>query len=219
MSDSDSQRQAPVDVMIVDGRAVMREGLRSVIEREPDLAVVAEATTVRDATSLDVTPDVIVTDIGLPDARYGDVIGGLREHFQLSSIVVFTPIGDPVEVQSILAAGADSYLLETAEVTELLAGIRAVAAGETYLQPALGVTLARAHHPPDATLGLSPEEDRVLRLLLLGHTNADVARLCNISVRTAETHRAHIQRKLDRHTRAELIQYAQEQGLMQFGPQ
>ena len=81
------------------------------------------------------------------------------------------------------------------------------------------MTLARAHRPPDATLGLSPEEERVLRLLLLGHTNADVARLSHISVRTAETHRAHIQRKLDRHTRAELVEYAQEQGLMQFGSQ
>jgi two-component system, NarL family, response regulator NreC len=205
--------------MLVDGRAVMREGLRSVIEQEPDLVVVAQAATVGDARKVDVTPDVIVTDIDLPDAKYSDVVGGLREIFEHSSIVVFTPIGDPLEVQSILAAGADGYLLDTADGTDLVAGIRAVVAGESYLQPALGATLARSHRLPGTTLGLSPQEEHVLRLLLLGHTNVDVARLCNISLRTAETHRAHIQRKLDRHTRAELVEYAREQGLIQFGPQ
>jgi two-component system, NarL family, response regulator NreC len=205
--------------MLVDGRAVMREGLRSVIEQEPDLVVVAQAATVGDARKVEVTPDVIVTDIDLADAKYSDVVGGLREIFEHSSIVVFTPIGDPLEVQSILAAGADGYLLDTADATDLLAGIRAVAAGESYLQPALGATLARSHRLPDTTLGLSPQEEHVLRLLLLGHTNVDVAGLCNISLRTAETHRAHIQRKLDRHTRAELVEYAREQGLIQFGPQ
>jgi len=104
----------PVDVLLVDGRAVVREGLYVVIDQEPDLAVVAQAATVRDAGSLDVEPDVIVTDIDLTDAKHGEVISGLREFFRESSILVFTPIGDPAEVQSVLAAGARGYLLETA---------------------------------------------------------------------------------------------------------
>jgi two-component system response regulator NreC len=196
----------------------MREGLRAVIDREPGLVVVAQAATARDARSLDVTPDVIVTDIDLPDAKYGDVISGLRESFrQQSSILVFTPVGDPVEVESVFAAGADGYLLETAETTDLFAGIRAVAAGETYLQPSLGAKLARSRQA-DTTLGLSPQEKHVLRLLVLGHTNVDVARLCHTGLRTAETHRANIQRKLDRRTRAELVEYAREIGLVQLGP-
>ena len=95
-----------VDVVLVDRRPVMRQGLRAVIEPEPDLVVVAQAATVRDARSLDVTPDVVVTDIDLPDAKYGDVIIGLREFFQQSSILVFTPVDDPAEVQAALAAGA-----------------------------------------------------------------------------------------------------------------
>jgi two-component system, NarL family, response regulator NreC len=211
--------QQPVDVMLVDSRAVMREGLRATIEQEPDLVVVAQAASVRDARSRDITPHVIVTDIDLPDARFGDVIGGLREFYPQSPILVFTSIDDPAEVQSVLNAGANGYLLETADPPDLLAAIRAVAAGKSYLQPSLGVELARSHRTPDTALGLSAQEEQVLRLLVLGHTNTDIAHLCNISLRTAETHRAHIQRKLDRHTRAELVQYAQETGLIHLDPQ
>jgi DNA-binding NarL/FixJ family response regulator len=205
-----------VDVVLVESRPVMRQGLRAVIEPEPDLVVVAQAATVRDAGSLDVTPDVVVTDIDLPDAKYADVIIGLREFFQQSSILVFTPVGDPAEVQAAVAAGAAGYLLDTAEPTDLLTGIRAVAAGESYVQPALGVHLALSKRPAETMLALSPREQHVLLLLAVGHTNVDVAGLCNISLRTAETHRANIQRKLDRHTRAELVEYAREVGLVRF---
>jgi two-component system, NarL family, response regulator NreC len=162
---------------------------------------------------------VIVTDIDLPDAKYSAVVAGLRESFEQSSILVFSPIVDPVEVESILAAGAHGYLPETAGTPDLCTGIRTVGAGETYLHPEFGVTLARSRRASDATPGLSPQEERVLRLLVLGHTNADIARLCNISIRTAQTHRAHIQRKLDRSTRAELVEYARENGIVRIDPQ
>ena len=130
-----------------------------------------------------------------------------------------TAIGDPTEVQSVLAAGAQGYVLETAPTEELLAGIRAVAGGETYLQPSLGVELARLRQPRDPALGLSAQEEQVLRLIALGHTNVEVARLCHVSLRTVESHRAHIQRKLDRRTRAELVEYARETGLIYLDPQ
>jgi len=210
--------QTRVDVLLVDTRAVMREGQRSVIDREPDLVVVGQAETVADAGSLDVTPHVIVTDIELRDARHGDVIGRLRGYFQQSSILVFTPIGHPAEVQSVLDAGANGYLLETSPIADLLVGIRAVARGETHLQASLGVDLARLRRPRDATLALSPQEEEILRLLALGHTNTEVARLCNMSLRSAESHRAQIQRKLGRRTRAELVEYARETGLIDLGP-
>jgi two-component system, NarL family, response regulator NreC len=206
-----------VDVMLVDSRAVMREGLRAVIDQEPDFVVVAQAATVRDARCIDIAADVIVTDVDVPDAKYRDVISGLREFFPESSILVFTRIGDPAVVQSVFAAGGNGYLLETSPSTDLLAGIRAVAGGETYLQPSLGVVLARSRSS-DTIVRLTPQEEQVLRLLVLGHRNVDVARLCNISLRTAEAHRAHIQRKLDRHSRAELVEYARENGLVQLDP-
>src|SRR2546425_8911218 len=104
--ESSSPLGRAVDVMLVDGRAVVREGLFAVIDQEPDLVVVAQAATVRDAGSLDVEPHVIVTDVDLTDAKHGEVISGLRGFFRHSSILVFTPVGDPVEVQSVLAAGA-----------------------------------------------------------------------------------------------------------------
>ena len=203
-----------VDVMLVDRRAIVREGLRVVIEQEPDLVVVGRAATVGDAGSLDVEPHVIVTDIDLADAKYGDVIIALRRLFQTSAILVFTPFGDPTEIQSALAAGANGYLLETSPLTDLLAGIRAVANGETYLQPALGVELARLHRPRDGTNGLLPAEEQILRFLALGHTNTEAARLSRVSLRTAETHRANVQRKLGRRTRAELVEYARQVGLI-----
>jgi two-component system, NarL family, response regulator NreC len=204
--------------MVVDGRAVLREGLGIVIDQEPGLVVVAQAASVHDAGDLGITPDVIVTNIDLPDAKFGDAVSGLRELCPRSSILVFTPIGDPAEVQSAFEAGASGYLLETAETTELLAAIRAVARGETYLHPLLGVEVARSRSW-DTLFRLTTQEKRILLLLVRGHTNVDVARLCNISLRTAETHRAHIQRKLGRHTRAELVEYARETGLVQFGPE
>lgn len=204
----------PVDVMLVDARDVVREGLRTLIDQQPDLVVVAEAEAVHDAGRLDDTPDVIVTDIDLPDAKHRDVISGLRGFFQQSPILVFTAIDHPATVQSVLDAGAEGYLLETAAPDDLLTGIRAVARGETYLQPALGVELARWHRPLDTIRALSPREMEVLRLLALGHTNAEVAHLSGVSLRTIETHRARIQRKLGRRTRAELVQYAREVGLV-----
>jgi two-component system response regulator NreC len=205
-------------VLLVDGRPVVREGLRAVIETQPDLRVVAQARTLRDARSLEIASDVIVTDVDLPDAKLVDVISGLRELGPQCSILVFTRSGDPIAVQSVFVAGATGYLLETSPAADVLAAIRAVANGETYLQPSLGVELARSRSW-DALLRLTPQEEQVLRLLVLGHTNADIGRLCNMSLRTAETHRAHIQQKLDRHTRAELVEYARETGLVQLDPQ
>jgi len=205
-----------IDVMLVDSRAVVREGLRAVIALEPDLAVVAQAATVGDARTLAVTPDVIVTDIDLSDANGENVIRGLRAIAPESSILVFTPVDDHAKVQSVLAAGANGYLLETADVIDLLEGIRAVAGGRTYLQPSLGAQFARSRPPRDVALGLSVQEERVLALLALGHTNAEVARLCGVSLRTIEARRAHILRRLGRRTRAELVEYARETGLLQF---
>jgi two-component system response regulator NreC len=199
--------------MLVDNRTVVREGLCALIGREPDLVVVAQAGSVGEALTMDFTPDVIVADIELPDAQPGEVIDRLRGYFSQSSILVLTLVGHPAKVQAILAAGAAGYVLKTAEITELITGIRAVANGQMYLQPSLGVELARWHRPRDTTLGLSPKEEQVLRLLALGHTNVEIAQLCAMSRRTVEAHRARIHQKLGRRTRAELVQYAREVGL------
>lgn len=208
-----------VDVMLVNTRAIVREGLRVVIDQQSDVVVVAQAASIDDASCLDFAPDVIVTDIDLPDAKYGEVITRLLDVFQQSSILVFTPIAHPIGVQSVIDAGANGYLLEVAPAAELLAAIRAVAGGETYLQASLGGELARLHRSRSLTVVLSEHELEVLRLLALGHTNTEVARLCNMSLRTTESHRAQIQQKLGRRTRAELVEYARDAGVIEPGPQ
>lgn len=217
MPESDSP-PTPAEVLLVDGRAIVREGLRSVIDQQPDLTVVGQASTVEEAEGLGVGPDVVVTDVDLPDAKHGQVISRIRGRFRRSPILVFTPVRNPAEVQSVLDAGANGYLLDTARPADVVAGIHAVTRGETYLQSSLGVDLARLRRPRDTTLALSPQEEQVLRLLVLGHTNTEIARLCNMSLRTAESHRAQLQRKLGRRTRAELVEYARETGLIELGP-
>jgi two-component system response regulator NreC len=208
----------PVYVVLVDNRTVIREGLCALIEQQPDLAVVAQAASVREAGGLDVAADVVVTDVDLPDARYGDVISGLRVFFAATPILVLTRVEHPAKVQAALAAGANGYLLKTAAAADLFGGIRRVAAGEAYLQPSLGVELARWHRPRNTTLELSPKEEQTLRLIALGHTNAEVAQLCGVGLRTVEAHRARIHQKLGRRTRAELVQYAREVGVVELDP-
>jgi two-component system response regulator NreC len=205
-----------IDVMLVDSRAVVRQGLRAVIDQEDDLVVVAQAASVAAARDLDIAADVIVTDIDLTDARGEEVIAGLRAIAPASSILVFTPIDDHAKVRSVLAAGANGYVLETADVIDLVEGIRAIANGETYLQPSLGAQLARARPPRTSEFGLSPHETQVLSLIALGHTNAEVARICGVSLRTIEARRANVLRRLGRRTRAELVEFAREAGLVQF---
>ena len=124
-------------------------------------------------------------------------------------------LDDLPTVRAVLAAGADGYVLKSAATADLLAGIRTVARGGLYLQPSIGI--AFASRPPDEVArptvgGLTPKETDVLRLLALGHTNAEIAQLLGASLRTIETHRAHIHQKLDRHSRAQLVRFALDAG-------
>jgi DNA-binding NarL/FixJ family response regulator len=220
-----------INVMLVDNRTVTREGLCALIVQEPDLVVVAQAASLGDTGSLDVAPDVIVTEIDLPDARHGDVITGLRTFFPRSSILVLTLVGHPAKVQSVLAAGAHGYLLKTAATEDLLTGIRAVAAGETYLQPSLGVELARWHGPRDTTLGLSPTEElndrprglgsdltlrehEMLQLMAAGLGNKEIAEQLHLSLHTIRNHVQNVLAKLGAHSKLEAVAIATREGLV-----
>jgi DNA-binding NarL/FixJ family response regulator len=201
-------------LVLVDKCSVMREGLCALIEQQPDLRVVAQAATVVGVEPLDVTPDVIVTDVDLPDARYGEVINGLGRRFPLVPILALTLVDHPAKVRSVLAAGAGGYLLKTAATPDLLEGIRALAGGGTYLQPSVRVELERWHLLRNSAVELTPKEEHVLRLVARGHTNAEVARLQGVSRRTVETHRGRIYQKLGLRTRAELFEFALDNGLV-----
>ena len=134
-----------------------------------------------------------------------------------------TLVDHPLKVRQVLEAGADGYMLKTVPTSEFFFGIRAVARGETYLQPSLGVELARWHRAPLETTvyvdQLTPKELEVLRLLALGHTNSEIAQMRGVSLRTVEAQRACILQKLGRRTRAELVQYAHDLGILGLGPE
>jgi two-component system response regulator NreC len=219
---SDSQASGPgIDVVIVNSRSIMREGLCVLLDGQPDLRVVGQAETIASAESLAVHPHVTVTDVDLPDARDDRVIERLRAIFPESSILVLTLVDDLAKVRSVLAAGADGYLVETAEVSDLFLGIRTVAGRETYLQPSMAVALARWHagHALVNSLAgsLTHREQQVLRLIALGHTNTEIAGHLDVSLRTIESDRAFIREKAGSQKRAELVRYAREVGLLDGG--
>jgi two-component system response regulator NreC len=208
-----------VHVALVDDQTIFREGLRALIDQEPDFEVVAQAMDVHELEGLDPAPDVVVTDLLLSDVPRDEVIGRLRNRFPDAAVVALTALDDLPTVQEALAAGADGYVLKSAAKADLFAGIRTVARGGLYLQPSIGI--AFASRPPEdlsrpAVGGLTPKETEVLRLLALGHTNAEVARHLGASLRTIETHRAHIHQKLDRHSRAQLVRFALDAGLLRL---
>lgn len=208
-----------ISVLLMDDHVVVREGLRALLERQDDIRVVAEASTVGEAESIPERPDVIVADLVLPDERGADVVRRLKAGHPDAAVLVLTMVDNPTDVQLCLAAGARGYLLKESASTELVDAVRSVAAGEDYLQPALGAALARWREVPSrvhsrATVNLTPRERDVLRLIALGHTNAEIASMLFVSVRTVENHRSSLMHKLGFRTRAELVRHAGEIGLV-----
>jgi two-component system response regulator NreC len=216
---AEAKPDSPTTVVLVEPEAVVREGLRLLIEQSDDLIVVADVATMADATALELEPAVVVTHVELPDGTGRQVISTLRRHFNGSSILVLSPMRHPARIQSVIAAGAHGYLLRSAEPADLAQAITAVARGETYLQPSLGVALAQWSSDGssvDAAAGfrLSAKEEEVLRLIALGYKNSEIAEQLSVSLRTVETHRGRLTQKLGRRTRAELVRYAFDAGVL-----
>ncbi len=194
---------------------VVRHGLRMLLESEPDFEVVGEAGDLDETRRyvLMRQPDVLILDLTMPDGTSIDLIPQLRERSPQTRIVVLTMHEEPAFARSALAAGALGYVLKEAADEELIDAVRRAAANERYLNPRLGARLASE---PASGLpgGLSEREVEVLRLIALGHTNSEIAAKLFLSVRTVETHRAHIQQKLRLSTRSELVRYALDQRLI-----
>ena len=208
-----------ISVLLMDDHVIVREGLRALLEKQDDMEVLAEAGSVGEAVSLEVRPDVVVADLVLPDDRGADVVKRLRDRYADAGILVLTMVDNPTDVQLCLAAGARGYLLKETASTELVDAVRRVASGDDYVQPALGAALARWRDAPGrvharALDDLTQREGEVLRLIALGHTNAEIAQMLSVSVRTVENHRASVMRKLGLHTRAELVRHATDAGLV-----
>jgi two-component system response regulator NreC len=214
-----SADNADTSVILADDHAVVRKGLRLLIDAEPGLRVVAEAGTVQDAMMKTRAhrPGVLVLDLNMPGGSSLDAIPQLREDAPATAIVVLTMQNDPAFARKALQAGAAGFVLKEAADDELLEAIRQAASGGTYLNPSLGARLAAAPPepagPPD---DLSERELAVLRLIALGHTNGEIASQLHLSVRTVESHRAHIQQKTGQSSRAELVRYALEHHLVEL---
>lgn len=206
-----------ITIMIADDHQMIRTGLRMVLEAEEGLAVVAEAgdipTTLRKV--LGYRPRVLVLDLNMPGEPSLPAIPRILETSPETSIVVLTMQNNPAFARSALRAGAVGYVLKEAADAELVRAVRLAAEGRTYLAPELGARLAaevpRPARGPDQ---LSAREAEVLRLIALGHTNRDVANALSLSVRTVESHRARIQQKTGRTSRADLVAYANEHHML-----
>lgn len=205
-----------VRILITDDHAVLRSGLRLLLEREDDIQVVDEATTAEEALArvADGPVDLVLLDLEMPG------IGGLAGAEELRAahpdlaILVLSMHGEADDVRRAFAAGAPGYVLKTAADEQLVQAVRAVAGGERYLHPALGAVLAQPESPRGPVDDLSPREREVLRLLALGYTNQEIAEMLVVSVRTVESHRAHVMTKLRAGSRAAMVRHALAAGLL-----
>ena len=203
--------------MLADDHTVVRSALRLLLDAENDLSVVAEAGNAEEATRycLGHKPTVLVLDLNMPGEPGLQAIPKIREASPTTEIVVLTMQDDPAFAREALQAGARGYVLKHSAGTELVQAIRAAAGGGTWLNPDLGARMAATPDGPVGALAeLSDREIEVLRLIALGHTNNEIAEQLFLSVRTVETHRAHIQQKLGVSTRAELVRYALDHDLI-----
>jgi len=207
-------------VLIVDDHAVVRAGLALLVDAADDLEAVGEAGSARDALfeARTVKPDVVLLDVMMPEQGGLEIVPQLLHEHPEAKVLILSMQDDPRYVREAFEVGASGYVLKEAADTELVTAIREVAGGGRYVHPELGARLVAAETAERRRAEEDPLSDRereVLRLLALGHTNQEIAKELYISVRTAETHRAHIMQKLRLSSRAELVRYALAENLLE----
>jgi len=210
-------------VVLVDDHAVVRSGLRMLLDAHDDIEVVGEAGNAKDAIfrARALKPDVMLLDVVMPGDSGIDVLPKVLKESPDTKVLVLSMQDDPSYVREAFAAGASGYVLKEAADEEVVSAVREIADGGHYVHPALGARMVAAEAQERAAAEADPLSERereVLRLLALGHTNQEIAQTLYISVRTAESHRAHIMQKLRLSTRAELVRYALSHGLLAEDP-
>jgi two-component system response regulator NreC len=209
-----------IRVLIADDHAVVRAGLRLLLDAADEIEVVGEAGSGEEAVRLSrsLKPDVVLMDVVMPGMNGIEATAPALEAAPGAKVLVLSMQDDPRYVREAFEAGATGYVLKEAADSEVVQAVREVAAGNRYVHPTLGARLitaeAEARRKADSD-PLSDREREVLRLLALGHTNQEIAKMLYISVRTAETHRSHIMTKLRLTTRAELVRHAIAEGLLE----
>jgi len=215
---------AKIRVLLADDHTLLRSGIRALLEDEPDILVVGEADDGREAVRLahQLRPNLVLMDIAMP------LLNGLeatrqikREHPEIK-VLVLTMYDHEEYFRQVLEAGASGYIIKRAAANELVAAIRAVSSGESVLSPAITRYLVEDYlsgesrkdeEDPDT---LSPREREVLQLIAEGKTSREIAELLNLSIKTVQSHRASLMRKLDLHDRGDLIKYAIQKKIIEI---
>lgn len=214
MGDPEQKSVEKTSVVLADDHAVVRGALKALLEGQPDFEVVGEAADIASARGavLELRPRVLVLDVNMPDGLATDAVAGLREEAPGTEIVLLTMERDMTLARTAIDAGARGYLFKDAAHLELIEAVRHAAGGRDYLPPAVAAGLKDEGKAEQGVL--TPRETEVLRLMALGYTNREVGEQLSLSVRTVETHRAHIQQKLGLDSRPELTRYALENHLL-----
>ncbi|MEA2003271.1 MAG: response regulator transcription factor [Actinomycetota bacterium] len=218
----------PIRIVIADDHSVLRAGLRALLEAEPDIEVVGEAEDGVDCIgrAVELEPDVILLDINMPHCNGLEALAQIHDLCPSTKVLVLTMLDDVVYLRQVLASGGAGYVLKQAAGDELLSAIRTVQDGGVFLHP--HHALALASEKPDSDTAdsvpqdekqirlqsLSERETEVFRLVALGHSNGEIAELMFLSVKTIETYKARLMKKLGLGTRAELVRYALEVGML-----
>lgn len=212
---SPEQTSNSIRVVVADDHELMRFALRALLSTEQQIDVIAEAEQLSLAMRnvRELKPDVLVLDLRMRDGSSIDAIGELREQAPETSVVVMTAEDNPLYAEHALAAGAFGFVLKDQADVELAPAVRAAAEGRRYVSPEIDAKLADLRHALTSDK-LTGREVEVLRLIALGHTSVEVARILQISSRTVESHRARVHAKLGLSTRAELVRYALRRGLL-----
>jgi DNA-binding NarL/FixJ family response regulator len=212
----------PIRILLVDDHAVLRAGLKSLLNAEPDMTVIGEAGDGQTCLDLGgkLQPDVILLDLNMPGLGGLDILAELGQRAPRSRVLVLTMHDDAVYLRQVLASGGAGYVLKQAADSELLSAIRTVHSGGVFLHPAHTQILLEGQTQPAQAAGgnllgsLSEREQEVLRLLALGHSNKEIAQMLYLSVKTVETYKARLMEKLDLKTRAALVRFALQHGLL-----
>lgn len=210
----------PLRILVVDDHAIVREGLKLLIDSQPDMSVVGEAADGQAALdrARSLEPDVVVMDISMPGMSGLSATRTLKQQQPTVSIVALTRHDDDTYIEELLRGGASAYVLKHSPPTEFLKAIRAVAAGGIYVDRAMtsrvadGILARPAEISPAPTATISDRESEVLRLVAVGHTNLEIANRLKISAKTVEVHKANAMRKLGLTGRVDVIRYAALQG-------
>ena len=210
-------------VLLADDHAIVRRGLRSLLEAEPGLTVVGEAADGLEALRLceDLEPDVVILDIGMPKLNGIEVAARTQKLKRPPQVIILSMHADESYIMRALSAGARAYLLKDATDEDLLPAVRTVAAGKPYFSPAVSAVLVEDYVRQLQTRGLqdsyhllTDREKEVLHLLAEGRSNKEVANILNLGLSTVETHRGNLMQKLNLHNTAEIVLYAVRKGII-----